>query len=68
MATPKKINLTYDQVKALKQSIINSNLNDSDKDLIHGLIDFNGWLQQQLLEKRISISRLKSIIFGSQGI
>ncbi len=61
---PQKVDLTYDQVQALKFSINESNLNNEDKTLIKGLIDFNGWLQQQLLEKKISINRLKTIIFG----
>lgn len=34
------------------------NLANQDKDLIQGLIDFNSWLQQQLLEKRISLEDL----------
>ncbi len=61
---PQKVDLTYDQVQALKSSINESNLNNEDKALINGLIDFNGWLQQQLLERKISINRLKMIIFG----
>ncbi len=65
MTKPNKIDLTFEQVKELKSSINGSNLNESDKTLVQGLIDFNGWLQQQLLEKRISIGRLKSMIFGN---
>ena len=42
---PQKVDLTYDQVQALKSSINESNLNNEDKALIKGLIDFNGWLQ-----------------------
>ena len=61
---PDKINLTYNQNQDLKSSISDSNLSHEDKALITGLIDFNGWLQQQLFEKRISIKRLKMIIFG----
>jgi len=61
---PEKVDLTYDQIQNLKTSIHDSNLSDEDKSLIKGLIDFNGWLQQQLLEKKISINRLKTIIFG----
>lgn len=61
---PEKVDLTYEQIQNLKTSIHDSNLSDEDKALIKGLIDFNGWLQQQLLEKKISINRLKMIIFG----
>ena len=61
---PEKVDLTYDQIQALKSSINESNLNIEDKTLIKGLIDFNGWLQLQLLERKISINRLKMIIFG----
>ena len=61
---PDKVNLTHDQIQELKSSISDSNLNNKNKALINGLIDFNGWLQQQLLERQISIKRLKMIIFG----
>ena len=64
MTTPKKIDLTYEQVKALKQGIIESNLDESYKELLQGVIDFCVWLQGLVLEKRISISRLKPMIFG----
>ena len=58
---PEKVDLTYDHIQALKSSISESNLNNENKTLIKGLIDFNGWLQQQLLEKKISINRLKTL-------
>lgn len=61
---PEKVDLTYDQIQALKSSIQDSNLSIEDIALIKGLIDFNGWLQQQLLERKISIKRLKMLIFG----
>ena len=61
---PEKVDLTYDQIQELKTSVHDSNLKDEDKTLLVGLIDFNSWLQQQLLEKKISINRLKTIIFG----
>ncbi len=59
-----KVDLTYDQIRDLKSIINESNLNNETKTLLKGLIDFNGWLQQQLLERKISINRLKMIIFG----
>ncbi len=59
-----KVNLTHDQIQDLKLSISDSNLNNTNKALITGLIDFNGWFQQQLLERQISIKLLKMIIFG----
>jgi hypothetical protein len=61
---PQKVDLTYDQIHDLKSIINESNLNNETKTLLKGLIDFNGWLQQQLLERKISINRLKMIIFG----
>jgi hypothetical protein len=38
---PEKIDLTYDQIQALKTDINVSNLNNDDKTLLKGLIDFN---------------------------
>lgn len=61
---PDKVDLTFDQIQALKSSIQDSNLSNDDKALIKGLIDFNGWLQQQQLENKININRLKMVIFG----
>lgn len=60
---PDKVDLTYDKIQALKQSINESNLKNEAKTLIKGLIDFNSWLQQQLLEKNQRQS-FKMIIFG----
>ena len=45
MTKPTKIDLTIDQVKALKKKIEQSNLDEADKELVNGLIDFNVWLQ-----------------------
>lgn len=64
MSKPKKTNLTLDELEPLKSRVKQSNLSDNDMDLVLGLFDFNGWLQQKLLESRISISCLRTMVFG----
>jgi transposase len=65
---PKQINLTVDERSALISGIEQCNLSEESKAIILGLIDFNSWLQHQLLEKSISISRLKTMVFGEPVI
>lgn len=67
MATPKQIELTIEERDSFRQRINDSDIASNDKDIILGLLDFNNWLQMQLLEKRISISRLRSMVFGEKS-
>jgi len=67
MATPKQIELIIEERDSFRQRINDSDIASNDKDIILGLLDFNNWLQMQLLEKRISISRLRSMVFGEKN-
>ncbi len=52
MAIPKQIELTIEERDAFRQRINESEFATTDKDIILGLLDFNNWLQMQLLEKK----------------
>jgi transposase len=51
-----------DLIERIKQ---NNAISDPDKQILTGLIEFNGWLQFSLLEKKMSINRLQNLFFGN---
>lgn len=53
-----------DLIVRIKQ---NDAILDPDKQILTGLIEFNGWLQHTLQEKNISINRLKNLYFGNSS-
>lgn len=60
---PAQIKLTAVEAQALKDRINSTNLTESDKKIISGLLSFNLWLEQQLHTAKLSIQRLKQL-FG----
>jgi len=66
MKKPKLVELSAKDRDGLIERIQTDNLTNSDKEIITGLIEFNGWLQFSLQEKNISINRLQKI-FGSNS-
>ncbi|WP_218253718.1 IS66 family transposase [Candidatus Magnetobacterium casense] len=62
---PKQIDLTKEQIEKLLQRIDEQTLNESDWEIIKGMINTVKLLSQALLEKNISITRLKKMIFGA---
>ena len=44
MATPKQIELTNEEREALKHRIQQSNLDEDDKSIVLGMLNFNSWL------------------------
>lgn len=61
---PEQAKLTAEEADALKQRLAASNLTESDKKLMTGLIAFSLWLQRQLETAKLSIRRLKKL-FGT---
>jgi len=57
---PKEIILTEEQVDSLRSTIQTLEIDASLKTILTGLLDNHIWLQHELHEKKISISRLKS--------
>ena len=60
MKHPKEITLTEEQVDTLRSTIQILELDASLKTILTGLLDNHIWLQHELHEKKISMSRLKS--------
>ena len=57
---PKEITLTKEQVDTLRSTIQILELDVSLKIILIGLLDNHIWLQHELHQKKISMSRLKS--------
>lgn len=55
MAAPKRIELTLDEQRQLKERLKESNLSTDDQQILLGLIDFNQWLQLSLQEKKVHL-------------
>ena len=66
MKHPKEITLTEEQVDTLRSTIQILELDASLKTVLTGLLDNHIWLQHELHEKKISMSRLKSY-FGMKS-
>ncbi len=65
MDKPKLIQLSSEDQDGLFKRIWSDNLTYNDKEILTGLIEFNNWLQFNVQEKRISISRLQNIFSNS---
>lgn len=62
---PKRIELNLNEQSELIARIKGSNLAIADCDLIIGLIEFNQWLQTALLNKNVTIHKLKHTFFST---
>ena len=60
MKHPKEIVLTEEQVDTLRSTILTLEIAALLKTILTGLLDNHIWLQHELHEKKISMSRLKS--------
>ena len=60
MKHPKEITLTEEKVDTLRSTIQTLEIDASLKTILTGLLDNHIWLQHELHEKKISMSRLKS--------
>ncbi len=63
MKSPKQITLKPAEVDELCKKISNSNLNSDEAELLIGLVNANAWMQQVLMEGRLTIKRLQKL-FG----
>lgn len=63
---PKQIDLTEEEIAALNDRIKNKNLTDEDIALFGQVLTFMLWLQQQIQHFKISMSKLKNMLFGSK--
>jgi len=64
MHTPKRIELSPEQIEALLQRLSNRSLEDEDYSIIEGMVETIIFLSQALEEKNISIKRLLQMVFG----
>lgn len=63
--SPEIIDMTADDLKALKARIKNKKMLDEDYSTLEKTIDFVVWIQIKLLHTKISMHNLKSLIFGT---
>lgn len=63
MEKPKRVDLTQAEADALLDRVKQKHLTDSDHALLADVIRFMFWLQQRVLESKISLRRLKAF-FG----
>ena len=63
--TPKRVDLTPQQIEALCQRLEERRLEEADWELIKGLAQTITFLSQALQEKSISIKRLLNMVFGA---
>ncbi len=63
-AAPERIELTQAEKAELISRIKSNSLTEDDSDMLIGLIEFNHWLQIQIIEKNISIHKLRHAFFG----
>ena len=64
MNTPKRIDLTPDQLDALLKRVEAGTLHDGDYEIIKGMAETLSFLSQALDNKNTSIKRLLKLIFG----
>lgn len=64
LSVPKRIELSLDEQKQLKERLKQSNLSADDQQIFLGMIDFNHCLQFSLQEKKINIKRLQHAFFN----
>ena len=60
---PHNIKLTHNMVNELKTKVNSTALENSDKEILTGLIESNLWLQAKLKNSTITIAQLKKL-FG----
>lgn len=63
MQDPKPVKLTGQELEWIKREIDDSNLTESTKSLINGLIQMCIWLQLKLEHSKVSITKLKRLFF-----
>lgn len=63
LKTPKQITLKPSEVEELCKKISGSNLSSDEAELLTGLVHANVWMQQVLMEGRLTIKRLQKL-FG----
>lgn len=63
--TPKRIELSADEKSELIDRIKENSLTPADHDLLIGLIEFNHWLQNALMDKKVTIHKLKHAFFST---
>ena len=64
---PKIVNKTPEDMEGLLRRLQDNTLNDDDRVLIAGCIDFATWLPQAIREKDISMRSLQRMLFGEGG-
>lgn len=62
-ASPKRIELPQAEKTELIFRIKSNQLTEDDSDILVGLIEFNCWLQTRIVEKNISIHKLRHAFF-----
>lgn len=63
MKSPKQLTLNPAEIEALCEKISSSNFSSNEADLLIGLMNANAWMQQVLIEGRLTIKRLQKL-FG----
>jgi len=63
MQDPKPVKLSGEELERVKREIAESNLSDSTKSLINGLIQLCIWMQLKLENSKVSINKLKRLFF-----
>lgn len=66
MKDPKCMEMSEEELADLISRVKKADLASEDADIVLNLFEFNSWLQSQILEKNISIHRLRKI-FGSSS-
>lgn len=60
---PERVDLTVEDVNALKHRLATKALNSEDYELLSGVLSFTLWLQHQISVAKISIKNLRKL-FG----
>lgn len=63
LKSPKSITLKPAEIEALCEKISGSNLSSNEAELLIGLVNANAWMQQVLMEGKLTIKRLQKL-FG----
>ena len=63
MKDPEPIKLSGEEIAKIRREVNESNLSESTKKMVCGLIQMCLWLQLKLEKSRISIKRLKRLFF-----
>lgn len=60
---PERVDLTAEDVNALKERLATNSLNADDRELLSGVLSFTLWLQHQVSAAKMSIKNLRKL-FG----